>query len=87
MDKVYNVVKAFASETPSVIADVNDIVYTKSGDNNFYLEKSNSGSSTPCKLRQKNNERIYQLDWSLGIKAVRYGWVELVKVENSEQHG
>lgn len=72
-DKVYNVIKAFASETPSVIADVNDTVYTKSGDNNFYLEK--------------NNERIYQLDWSLGIKAVRYGWVELVKVENSEQHG
>jgi hypothetical protein len=55
-DKVYKVVKAFASETPSVIADVNNIVYTKSGDNNFYLEKSNSGSSTPCKLRQTERQ-------------------------------
>lgn len=72
-ERIYRIVKVFISESPSVIADINDMMYTKLGDNNFYIEKADG--------------RIYQLDWSLGMKAVRYGWVELVKVENSTGHG
>jgi len=69
-DRSYKIVQAFYSENPNVTIGTNDVVYTNIGDNNFYLEQ--------------NNDSIHTLDYSLAMKAVRYGWMELVKVERAE---
>ena len=68
-DRIYNVIHVFYSDCPSVTVGINDIVYTNIGDNNFYLE-------------QKRNAVIQTLDWALAKKAIRYGWLELLKVES-----
>jgi hypothetical protein len=70
-NRSYKIISGFCSEHPSVIIGTNDIVYTNVGDNNFYLE-------------QKLNAIIQTLDWSLAKKAIRYGWIELLKVESGE---
>lgn len=71
-EREYKVTKGFYLENRSVTAEPEDIVYLNFGDNNFYLEKIKT-------------KRIYTLEWSFGMKAVRYGWVELVNVEKPEQ--
>jgi hypothetical protein len=68
--RTYKVIQGFYSEYPSVTINTSDVVYTNVGDNNFYLE-------------QKRNATVIQtLDWALAKKAIRYGWLELLKVES-----
>jgi hypothetical protein len=68
-ERTYNVMHGFYSENPNVMIGIGDIIYTNVGDNNFYFEKA---------------EIVHMLDWSLAMKATRYGWIELLKVESAE---
>jgi hypothetical protein len=71
-ERIYKVIQVFYSEYPNVVINTSDVVYTNVGDNNFYLEQ------------KKNTTVIHILDWDLAKKAIRYGWLELLKVESDE---
>lgn len=71
-ERTYNVIHGFYSENPSVTIGPDDIIYTNVGDNNFYFEQ------------RRKADTVHTLDWSLAMKAIRYGWIELLKVESDE---
>ena len=72
-EKIYKIKEAFYDQSINVCINCDDIIYSNVEDNNFYLEK-------------KDGKITYsgQVDWSLAMKAIRYGWMKLVKVEKAE---
>lgn len=74
-EKSYTVKIPFRVPHFNTNADLEDTIYKNVCDNNFYLEKKMTGMTYHC-----------EVEWSLAMKAVRYGWIELVKVEEPEGH-
>jgi hypothetical protein len=73
LEKSYIVKKSFQVPHFNTYVDLEDTIYKNIGDNNFYLKKKMTGMTYHC-----------EVEYSLAMKAVRYGWIELVKVEDAE---
>jgi len=69
----YKIKESFHIPHFNTYANCEDVIYTNVGDNNFYIEKKMSGITYHC-----------QVEWSLAMKALRSGLMELVKVEKAE---
>jgi hypothetical protein len=69
-EKSYMVKRAFRAQHFNTDADLEDTIYKNVGDNNFYLEKKMTGMTYHC-----------EVEWSIAMKTLRYGWIELEKVE------
>jgi hypothetical protein len=69
-EKSYIVLRLFEIPPFETFAEVDDIIYTNVGDNRFYLEKKMTGMTYYC-----------EVEWSIVMRALKYGWIELEKVE------